>query len=283
VLDGPAAVVALLRAHGRRQHERKPERREERQLARLRPQDVGLGEEGVAGAKVAVEIGGRDDAHAGVTREIAAGDERLEAARHGGPRAREQRDAQASRLDERTQRRQEPRREPRLRARATHGEHEQRRLLVDGGPDAEPSLRLGAERLAEASAAIEAREPTREVPARDDELGSAQQLVGQRKPREQDARLGHAVGREPPGGALRGREVTNAALRGHARHPRAREIRVGHEAVDVGLREAIGGEGRREERREERRLLALERGDEAATEAAREQPLEQPRRERGRR
>ena len=56
VLDRPAPVVALLRAHGRREDQRQAQRAVEGHLAGLGPQDVGLGEQRVTGAEVVVAM-----------------------------------------------------------------------------------------------------------------------------------------------------------------------------------------------------------------------------------
>ena len=174
------------------------------------------------------------------------------------------------------------RREPRLGARAADGEDEQRALAVRGGRRAETPAGVVAERAEKAPARIEATEAPREVALRDDELRAAEQLVGQREARHQDALGRHAVSGEAPHGALGRREVANAAPARIARDPGAREIRVGHEAVDLGAALEIGRERRREERREQRRLLALERREHAAADAALDEPLDEARRERRR-
>ena len=121
---------------------------------------------------------------------------------HGGSRARKQREPQAARLDERPQGRQESCREAGLRARATDGKDQQRALAIGDRPGSEPARGLLAERVAKAPARVEPAEATREVATRDDEVGAAQELVGQREPREQDALGRNAIGAQAPHGPL---------------------------------------------------------------------------------
>src|SRR6266568_5280739 len=196
VLADPAAVVPLVHAHRRREHERQPERAVEAELRRLRPEHVRPCEERVHPLEVPVEgrVEEELDALAERVRELRLGERLLHLGPDVGADAGDEREPEPPGEDRRAERGQELARDPGLRPGAADRVREERRApLLGDGERPEHVLEDLALLAPEGAGRVEPDDPAREVREERAESRAADELVREREAGEGDAGGGDPV------------------------------------------------------------------------------------------